>query len=200
MARTSNILIPKFRFSEPVRNLPNHPTGCGGEDRLALRFAQAYAASLAESGDGTRTHTALARQIPVTGYGIADIVAVTWDRPSRAGPPVTLSSVAFSSPAKPVICAFEVKLRDWRKALMQASRYRFFAHVAAVVMPEDACGAALKFLDTFHLLKVGLWTFDAKSRRITTHFTPLPAPPRDMRRAMNAMSRVARITRALPIS
>ena len=184
--------IPKLRFHEPVRNLPGHPAGRSAEDRLALHFARAFTDE--QRGGESRANMAIARQIPVNGYGIADIVAVNWE--SQTHP----SLQAFLCEAKTTVFAFEVKLRDWRKAIMQANRYRFFAHVAIVVLPEDGCGAALKFLDTFHVLDVGLWSFDVKSRRITSHFTPAPAQPTDTRHAVSALRLVAKASKALPIS
>jgi len=60
---------------------------------------------------------------------------------------------------KPVtvqICAIEAKLRDWRRALTQAARYRAFAHQSWVLLDEATIRPALANLDQFARLNVGL--------------------------------------------
>jgi hypothetical protein len=168
---------------------------------MVSRFARAYRDAFPALHHGTtRTNTAVARQIPVNGYGIADFVTVNWE-PSicrdALGP---VAAQTFVSQARPVIRAFELKLRDWRKALAQANRYRFYAHVAIAVLPPHFCAAALKFLDTFQLLEVGLWSFDSASGRIVTHFTPRPSSPVDLPNQIRALRLVAKASRALPIA
>jgi hypothetical protein len=168
---------------------------------MVARFARAYRVAFPSLHRGTtRTSTAMARQIPVNGYGIADFVAVSWE-PSSGGttlPP--MAAYAFVSQAKPVVRAFELKLRDWRKALAQANRYRFYAHVAIVVLPPHSCTAALKFLDTFHLLQIGLWSFDSATGRIVTFSTPRPSAPVDTVHQLKALCLVAKASKALPIA
>jgi len=197
----STDLIPKLRFSEPVRNLPNHPAGRCAEERMVSRFARTYRAVFPSLHHGTtRTSAALARQIPVNGYGIADLVTVSWEPSSCQDTLALLSAPTFVCQARPVIRAFELKLRDWRKALKQAHRYRFFAHVAIVVLPPESCATALRFLDTFQLLNVGLWSFDSASNRITRHFTPRASQPVDTRYQLKALRLVAKASKALPIA
>ena len=131
---------------------------------------------------------------------IADFVAVTWnpDRLPRLHSRITPE--LFVKRVNPKLMAFEVKLSDWRGALMQANRYRFFAHVPVVVLPESKRDAALRHLETFRIVRVGLWSFDPKTNRITKHFTPRSAPPLDRRRQLRVLHLVARVSRALPIS
>jgi hypothetical protein len=168
---------------------------------MVARFARAYRAAFPALHHGTtRTSTAMARQIPVNGYGIADFVTVNWEPSTCRDALGPLPAQTFVSQARPVIRAFELKLRDWRKALAQANRYRFYAHVALVVLPPHFCTAALKFLDTFQLLEVGLWSFDSASGRIVTHFTPRPSPPVDTRNHIRALRLVAKASKALPIA
>jgi len=54
------------------------------------------------------------------------------------------------------VCAFEFKLKNWRRAVFQATRYRTFSHRVFVVMPLDSIGPALKNLETFTALNIGL--------------------------------------------
>ena len=168
---------------------------------MVLQFARVYREALPSLNHGTtRTRAALARQIPVNGYGIADLVAVCWEPVSRDAAPPALDLDTFLCEAQPVLRAFELKLRDWRKALKQAHRYRFFAHVAIAVLPPDSCALALRFLDTFQALEVGLWSFDAETRGITAHYTPRPRRPVDTRCHLKALRLVAKTSKALPIA
>src|SRR4051794_14536710 len=127
MATTTAAQIPKLRFYNPVRNLPQHPAGRSREGVLSYRFAQALIAAAADDFFRTRkTALAYAREIPANGYGIADFVVVSWNPrhlPRRCS---KITAEAFMSGINPKVLAFEVKLSNWRKALMQAHRYRFF--------------------------------------------------------------------------
>jgi hypothetical protein len=168
---------------------------------MVSQFARVYQTAFLSVHRGTaRTQTAMARQVPVNGYGIADFVAVNWKPSAAKSRAVALDAQVFACEAKPVIRAFEFKLRDWRKALKQAHRYRFFAHAAIVVLPPDCCALARRFLDTFDALEVGLWSFDAASGRVTSYFTPRPHRPIDTRCQLKALRLVARASKALPIA
>ena len=54
--------------------------------------------------------------------------------------------------------AFEAKLRHWKKALMQAYRYKWFADYSYVVLDEAHSKAAIENLPLFEKLNVGLLT------------------------------------------
>jgi len=58
------------------------------------------------------------------------------------------------------IWCFEGKLRDWKRALYQATRYRAFAHRSFVVMPDDCIRSAEGQVDRFRLARVGLIALD----------------------------------------
>lgn len=67
------------------------------------------------------------------------------------------------------IWCFEGKLRDWKRALYQATRYRAFAHRSFVVMPDDLIRSAESQVDRFRLARVGLISLDADGQfRIVT--------------------------------
>ena len=59
------------------------------------------------------------------------------------------------------ICSFEFKLKDWRRAVFQATRYRTFSHRVFVVMPTESIRPALKNITTFQALNIGLIGHDA---------------------------------------
>ncbi len=96
--------------------------------------------------------------------------------------------------------AFEFKISNWRKALMQASRYKFFANVSIVVLPIEKCCSPLKYLNTFKKVSVGLWGFDKNANRIVAYFTPKPNKPIDSKYQIQALELVASVSKSLPIS
>lgn len=201
MATTTAAQIPKLRFYNPVRNLPRHQAGRSRESVLSYRFGQALVAAAADGFFRTRkTALAYAREIPANGYGIADFVVVSWNPRRLPRRRSNMSAEVFMTGINPKLLAFEVKLSNWRKALMQAHRYRFFAHVAIVLLPKSNEHAALEHLETFRLLRVGLWSFEIKTQRITRHFTPRSGPPLDRRQQLRVLRSVGRASKALPIS
>ena len=144
-----------------------------------------------------KTTLAFAREIPVNGYGIADLHVVAWDALPRETFPDTESFVRV---ARPCTRAFECKLVDWRKAMAQACRYRFFANQTFVVLPEKACSRALPYLDTFKKIKVGLWSFSPETGRITAHHTPRSLSAKSEKYYFQAIEKVAKASkRSLPI-
>jgi len=193
------VTVPKLRFSEPRRNLPGRNGTATVEDRFTIAFMRAYLlqAPLIHSG-ALRTQMAFAREIPVNGYGIADLMVVVWQRP----PGETFTDVAsFARIAKPCTRAFESKLTDWRRAMSQASRYRFFSNQAVVVLPPAVAQRAIPFLDTFRKIKVGLWSFCPDSDRIRAYFTPRAAAAKSAKYYINAIGLVSlAATQALPIA
>ncbi len=62
------------------------------------------------------------------------------------------------------ICCFEGKLRNWTRALYQATRYRAFAHRSFVVMPEDHVRSAEAQVERFRLARIGLIAIDVRGQ------------------------------------
>jgi hypothetical protein len=82
----------------------------------------------------------------------ADFVTVTRDGRFRAMPRNTLPSIE--------ICSFELKLKNWRRALYQATRYRSFSHRVFVVMPVDSAYVAYGHKEFFSKANIGLVAHD----------------------------------------
>jgi len=59
------------------------------------------------------------------------------------------------------ICSFELKLKDWRRALYQATRYRSFSHRVFVVMPSERANVAFRYQDSFRKANIGLVSHNA---------------------------------------
>lgn len=193
------IEVPKLRFAEPRRNLPGPKGVATAEDRFTISFLRAYARQLnGIHHRSNRNQIAFAREIPVNGHGIADLHVVAWHPlPDECFP----SAEAFLRVARPHTRAFECKLSDWRRAMSQAARYRYFAHQAIVVLPTDVCTLARRYLTTFRKIQVGLWSFSPVTGKIVPHYTPRARMPRSLFYCIQAIDRVSRASRqALPIS
>jgi len=189
--------IPKLRFKHPRSNLPRHTSQVQKENKFAIEFARQYLEQNRIIHGGTsKTSIELAREIGVNGLGIADIVAVAWipRRGRRPSKPRTVRH--FLRECSPSVRAFEIKITDWRKGLMQAHRYRYFAHVAIVVVPPSAASIARKYLDTFKRLKVGLWSFDMDSKKINTFYSPRRKDPMTFEYKCKAVELVGRASRS----
>jgi hypothetical protein len=189
--------VRKLRFREPRRNLPGRKAVASPEDRFTINFSRAYLANFKKIHHGTKhSELACAREIPVNGYGIADLLAVSW---GSSNPP--FDSVAQFLKSGGARCrAFECKLTDWKKAMSQAARYRYFAHQAVVVLPEATCQRALPYIDTFRTIRVGLWSYDPSLDRIIAYHTPRPISPKSERYFVHSVMLLQKATRrALPI-
>lgn len=191
------VTIPKLKFSEPRHNLPGRKGVATREDRFTIGFARAYGEQFTDiHARSARSESACAREIPVNGYGIADLMVVAWE----PGIGQADSVESFLKSGVVTTRTFECKITDWRSALTQALRYRYFAHQSIVVLPPEACARAARYLDTFRKTKIGLWSFDPNEGRITAHHTPRAATPKSERYHVHAVELVHRATRqALPI-
>ncbi len=74
--------------------------------------------------------------------------------------------------------AIEAKLHNWRRALGQAYRYRGFAELSYVCLPESNITPALSSIDTFRNMGVGLFSLD-KRGRVRFYFRPRATRPHD---------------------
>ena len=158
--------VVNFGCQDTRKNLPAPVAGKRGEGHFLARFERAYCAHEL-SGKSSQKQFAAGREFAVDGFGRADLLFMAW-KPSPAAE--DFSALALKNSLR--LTAIEAKLKDWRKGLMQASRYRFFANRALLVLPPESAKVAKAFLGTFKLLHVGLWEFDAEKSILRKHFTP----------------------------
>ena len=90
------------------------------------------------------------------------------------------------------LMAFEAKLKDWRKALMQAFRYRYYANAAIVVLPFASAAPALENRHLFERFGVGLWTFRPDSGVISPRIAVKSRTPLNPRKREQAITRIQR--------
>lgn len=74
------------------------------------------------------------------------------------------------------IIAFELKLKNWKRAMKQAFRYRSFSNISYVVMPTKSINAALKNISLFEQYNIGLATFEPNNS-FTIIFKPEISKP-----------------------
>jgi len=90
------------------------------------------------------------------------------------------------------LLAFEAKLSDWRKALNQAYRYRYYADVSIVILPVQAARSAIENRDLFQQMGVGLWTFNPGSGAICPRIAVKTPTPLSTRKREQALIRIER--------
>jgi hypothetical protein len=197
MAAKTTLKIPKFQFREPRRNLPNKSSRKNAERDFTIKFARSYVSRIELLHHGTiRTAVEFAREIPINGFGIADFVAVHWNPKMLQSESQILNSVDFCRIASPIIRAFELKISNWRKAIMQAIRYKYFADAAIVVLHVNKFKIASEYLNTFRTINVGLWTFDPEKNQINALYTPKPSTPLEPKYKPKTIGLVAKASKS----
>jgi hypothetical protein len=194
---SSSLKIPKSNCWNPRKNLPAKISLKNKERDFTISFARAYIPKIKSLHSKTqKTAVKYAREIPINGCGIADFVAVYWNK-KNGNKNSPLSGIDISQIDSPVIRAFELKISDWQRAMMQAHRYRYFANSSIVVLHSDKLKNALEYLDTFKKINVGLWAFNPKSKKIITCYTPRPRNPLEPKYKPVAIELVVRASKFL---
>lgn len=67
--------------------------------------------------------------------------------------------------------AFELKLKNWKRAAKQAFRHRSFSNVSYVVLESNYANSALNNIGFFKQYNIGLATFDS-TNYFKIHFKP----------------------------
>ncbi len=160
--------VIRFGGHNTRRNLPASSSSKRGEANFLGQFERAYFDSLTGPADAF----ARGREFTLNGYGRADVIWLAWRGKERSE---DFSALALQRRIQ--LTAIEAKLKDWRKGLTQAARYRHFSNRAILVLPPATAATALSFLQTFKSLEVGLWEFDPQSGKITKHTTPRLTKP-----------------------
>jgi hypothetical protein len=149
------------------RNLPHRSGRRRGEANFLLSFLKSFMT-------GAKNGYVFGRDFAIPECGVADCIFFRLeDAAERA--------------AKEHIMAFEAKLSDWRKALSQAYRYRYYADVSIVVMPVNLARRAIENRHLFELFGVGLWTFNPSSGSIRPRIAvknPKPLSPSKREKAL----------------
>ena len=158
--------VIRFGCHDTRRNLPVASARKRGESNFVAKFERAFFESeMPDVAQGR--HFATGREFALEGFGRADLLFLAWTHKSSDQ---EFTALALKKSVR--LTAIEAKLKDWRKGLMQAAAYRFFANRALLILPPDTAKIALGFITTFRDLKVGLWEFDERKGTLRKHFTP----------------------------
>lgn len=74
------------------------------------------------------------------------------------------------------VVAIEVKLRDWKRALKQAYRYKWFSDRSYVCLPDDSSFSAKKNISEFVEYGIGLLTFHDNGKIERVYEPPVSTP------------------------
>jgi hypothetical protein len=178
--------ILRFGTRNRRRNLPGAPARRRGESDFVRAFERAYLKRFCVGGVG-------GREFEMFNYGIADFVWIAWRGKSHPEEATALTAEKIQQRLqKHLLTAFELKLRDWRRGLSQAYRYRYFADRAIVVLPPQAGRRARGNVSMFRRLKVGVWSFDKTTGKIHPIFTPTRTKARNAAAKEKAIELITR--------
>lgn len=177
MSNSTTVKKLRFKHQDTRKNLPT--AGKRGESNFLAKFERVFLESeLLKKGPHK---LAAGREFAVEGYGRADVLFLAWKESPECD---DFRALALKSLK---LTAFEAKLKDWRRGLQQASRYRYFSNRAILVLPTETARIAVAFLDTFRQLRVGLWEFDVGRNRVIRHYTPRAGKPRNTKARAKAI-------------
>jgi hypothetical protein len=148
----------------PQSNLPYFDKLTSDE----LKFSKVFIKSLKlEIDEKKLINYILGSELNLNGYGIADLALLEqW--------PIKNTK---KKSKRNILTVFEVKIKDWRKALKQAYRYKYYSHKSIIVMPDYNVDRAIKNLSTFKILQIGLWVFSESSNSLRKIYTPKVQKP-----------------------
>lgn len=169
---TSNHLV-RFRSISPRKNLPPSISRKRAEANFLCSFERAFVAGHCQTKQITWHDFAL------QGYGIPDLITFAWSSQQNQSHALSLEALRQKL-QRQQFTAFELKLRDWRKGLVQAYRYRYFCDCSIVVLPSNVALKPSQRLELFTSLDVGLWSFAPDTHLITKYFTPHQGTARNL--------------------
>jgi hypothetical protein len=142
----------RFKSYNTRRNLPKATGRRRGEANFLGMFLRAIQKELSEPW-------LYGRNFPIPDCGVADLLLC--QLPSGGNINGGTDQVHLT--------AFEMKLSDWRKALQQAYRYKYYADLSVVVLPAKSAARALQSQCLFETLGIELWTLDVATSDISRH-------------------------------
>ena len=150
----------KLSQFHPQDNLPKNGTTNNDELKLFNRFVKLLKIDLQSK---MLERYAIGSELNLNGYGIADLALLEF---------YTIRKDPKRLFTKRIITVYEIKIKDWRKALKQAYRYKYYSHKSIVVMPEEKVARAIKNIEIFRALEVGLWIYSREKNSINKVYTP----------------------------
>lgn len=176
--------IYEYHFHNPQKNFSGGDRRPNPEAVFAEQFARSYCDRFLQIHSGTcKDKTLFMREVPVYGNGIADLLVFSWSHTLTQKVSTSLDLEQLD----PTVRAFEFKLSNWRRGMMQAHRYKYFSHASILVLPKNKIKSVKPELDLFRKLGVGLWGFTPKTGSITCFYTPRPKQQQIVKHAQKAI-------------
>lgn len=181
MVNTESVYRVRAKAPNSRKNFGSVTSRKRGESIFLRAFERVY---FAQVGGGIAANEFSQPQL-----GVADLVWIDWNRSENDE---DFSAVSLERILKRrTLISFEAKLKNWQQALQQAYRYRYFSDKSIVVMPYENANPALKNIEVFDELKVGLWTFDKSTNRIRKHYTPTSVRALSMDARQKAIAKIS---------
>jgi hypothetical protein len=168
-----------------------------GENNFVIAFWRAYERKM--QARATNKSCLYSRELQITGFGIADLVCMTWEHPSLKSANGASAARVAEKRRNILIQAFEMKISGWKKGFAQACRYRFFAHRSFLVLPPSQAELAKKQFDLFEKTGIGLVAFDLKSGTIEFLCIPIKSEPKSARAHRIALDRLSLAPSKIPL-
>jgi len=150
----NHIDVESFSSYIPRYNLPSKFTTQNHEEHFVDAFRSAYLSQQKKRGVS-------GKEFAFEGFGIADLIHAQL-KPNSKGKATRIGPIT----------AFEMKLKNFKKAVSQAYRYTYFADRAIAVIPLHKYPPSQETLRILKKLGVGVWMFDMSSGRIHKLITP----------------------------
>lgn len=166
---------------KPRKNLPDKISTKKKESFLTSEFIK----QLLHNGGGS--YQVLVKEFNLNGYGISDILSFQYRLNKNR-------NIIYKR-----ITSFEIKIKDWRRALAQAYRYKYYSNRSIVLLPLENIENARKNIDQFRNLEVGLWGYDRVEKKIIKFYTPKHKRPSSKNAFTNALKKLEFITK-LPLA
>lgn len=185
--------IYEYPFHNPQKNFSGGNTRPNPEAVFAKQFARSYCDRFSKIHSGTcKDRTLFVREVPVYGNGIADLLVFSWSNTLTQQESASLDLEQLD----PTVRAFEFKLSDWRRGMMQAHRYKYFSHASILVLPKNKMKSVKPQLNLFRKLRVGLWGFLPETGAIACFYTPRPKQQQIAKHAQKAIRLAAQAVRS----
>jgi len=176
--------IYEYPFHNPQKNFSGGDIKPNPEAVFAEQFARSYCDRFSKIHSGTcKDRTLFVREVPVYGNGIADLLVFSWSNTLTQQESASLDLEQLD----PTVRAFEFKLSDWRRGMMQAHRYKYFSHASILVLPKNKMKSVKPQLNLFRKLRVGLWGFLPETGTIACFYTPRPKQQQIAKHAQKAI-------------
>jgi len=159
----------KLSSFQPQKNLPIAKLVNTREYKLGAKLIRYLKEKLQENE--IRNYL-LGRELNLNGFGIADVVLLEYQKGKHKN-----RSTNKLEPLRKTITVYEVKIKDWKKAIRQAYRYRYYAHKSIIIMPVENVSGLIKNLQTLKSLGIGVWTYDKKGDHFDLLYTPRKRKP-----------------------